>query len=122
MNNNLEKYKETVENSGLLLTEEEIKSLIISNETALKSYGRLEFGESILNRLFTAFSDSPYIDARNQCETFDSLLILFYDLKNEYETSDEELIEDIKETFNGKAGGDIDFCRDLLYGYQRFTD
>jgi hypothetical protein len=68
---------------GLALTGEQMLRLTEQRFQALKSTGRIEFGEGVLKKLVTAFCDSPYITQHNYEETLGELQDIFYYFKNE---------------------------------------
>ena len=96
---------------GLVLSENQIQNLVQRRFEALKDVGRIEFGTGILKKLIYAFSDSPYIHQQNYEETLLELQDAFYYFKNETDDrlSDDELIEYMKDTFDGKAQGSIEY-------------
>jgi hypothetical protein len=114
---------------GLCLNEEQIRSLVERRFGALRDTGRIEFGEGILKKLILAFCDSPFLTQENYEDTILELQDWFYYFKNESEEriSDDELIEFMKNIFNGKAQGSLeylsgtsleDLCRNTRYGYE----
>lgn len=96
---------------GLMLSENQIQNLIERRFETLRDTGRIEFGEGVLKKLIYAFCDSPYIHQLNYEETLLELQDAFYYFKNETDDrlSDDELIEYMKETFEGKAQGSIEY-------------
>ncbi|MEA4895538.1 MAG: DUF6323 family protein [Oscillospiraceae bacterium] len=113
---------------GLFLSEEQIQSLIQRRFEALKDTGRIEFGEGIIKKIIYAFCDSPYIDNRNYEDSILELQDAFYYFKNESDDriSDDELIGFMKDTFDGKAQGSIEYltntsleelCRNARHGF-----
>ncbi|MFB0920872.1 MAG: DUF6323 family protein [Oscillospiraceae bacterium] len=113
---------------GLVLSENQIQNLVQKRFEALKDTGRIEFGAGILEKLIYAFCDSPYIHSQNYEDTILELQDAFYYFKNESDDriSDDELIEYMKGTFDGKAQGSIEYltgtsleelCRDTHHGF-----
>ena len=96
---------------GLSLSENQIQNLAQKRFEALKDVGRIEFGEGIAKKLIYAFCDSPYIHQQNYEETIIELQEAFYYFKNETDDrlTDDELIEYMKDTFDGKAQGSIEY-------------
>ncbi len=96
---------------GLMLSENQIQNLVQRRFETLRDTGRIEFGEGVLKKLIYAFCDSPYIHQLNYEETLLELQDAFYYFKNETDDrlSDDELIEYMKETFEGKAQGSIEY-------------
>ena len=83
------------EKFGLILSEEEAKLLTEERALSLKKERRVEFGQSILQKIIYAFCDSSYIIQENYCETLMRLTDIFYMYKNEMadEITDDELLE-----------------------------
>lgn len=119
------------EKYGLMLSEKQIANLVEKRFESLKANGRIEFGEGILKKLVYAFCDSPYIDQQNWEETLAELQNAFYYYKSEADDrlSDDELIEFMRKTYNGKAQGSLEYltetsleelCRNARHG--RFSD
>ena len=96
---------------GLILSDNQIQNLVQKRFEALRDTGRIEFGEGILKKLVYAFCDSPYLHNQNYEETLLELQDAFYYFKNESDDriSDDELIEYMKDTFDGKAQGSIEY-------------
>jgi hypothetical protein len=116
---------------GVSLAEEEIVRLLESRRLNLKQEERVEFGEGILNKLVYLFCDSPYIYQENYAATIEALQEIFYLYKNECmdELSDDELLEYMKQQFDGECQGDLDYLegtclealgREVRGGFQRF--
>ena len=99
---------------GLVLREEETSLLFAERREVLKKQQRVEFGEGILPILIFAFCDSPYIYQENYAETLGRLQEIFYFYKNESldEFTDDELIEAMKELFDGTCQGSLDYLED----------
>lgn len=96
---------------GLVLSDRQLENLVVRRYEALMENGRIEFGEGILKKLILAFCDSPYIGPLDWEETLLALQDAFYFYKNEADDllSDDELIDYMKETFNGVAQGSMEF-------------
>lgn len=125
----LQKCNELSVKFGLTLTEAQIQNLMERRFEALKSTGRIEFGEGILKKLIYAFCDSPYILQEDYENTLMELQDSFYYFKNESKDliSDDELIEFMKDLFNGRAKDSLDYltgaslsdlCRNTPYDYR----
>lgn len=99
---------------GLTLTEDDAALLLTERTEILKKQERVEFGEGILPKLIFAFCDSPYIYQDNYVETIGRLQEIFYLYKNETldEITDDELIEFMKEQFEGTCQGSLDYMED----------
>ncbi|HPF44247.1 MAG TPA: DUF6323 family protein [Syntrophomonadaceae bacterium] len=114
---------------GLSLTEQQIIDVTERRFAALRDTGRIEFGQGILTRLLKAFCNSPYIMQDDYEETILVLQDCFYYFKNESEDriSDDELIEFMKNRFDGICQGSLEYlagtsleelCRNTRYGYE----
>jgi len=99
---------------GLKLSEEDAALLLTERKNILKKQERVEFGEGILPKLIFAFCDSPYIYQDNYTDTLGRLQEIFYLYKNETldEIPDDELIEFMKEQFDGSCQGSVDYLED----------
>ncbi len=110
---------------GLYLSEEQIREVAGRRFEALKSTGRVEFGGGILKKLLTAFRSSPYLTRENYEDAILELQDSFYYFKNESmdRIPDDELIEFMKEKFDGVCQGSLeDLCRNTRYGYRTDGD
>lgn len=108
---------------GVRLTQEEAKELVVSRKENLIEQGRIEFGEGVLTKLIFAFCDSPYIYQDNYVESIERLQEIFYLYKNESldEVTDDELIDFMKNQFEGKCQGSLDYLEDTsLEEYARW--
>ena len=96
---------------GLQLSEKQIQSLIEKRFEALRSTGRVEFGQGILKKLIAEFCDSPFITQENYEELICDLQDSFYYFKNESMDlfSDDELIAHMKYFFDYICSGDMDY-------------
>ena len=105
---------ETTRTFGLALTEEDVKLLAERRIETLKEQQRVEFGDGILPRLIFAFCDSPYIDQGNYVDTISRLQEIFYLYKNESmdELTDDELIELMKDAFDGECEGSLEYLEE----------
>lgn len=97
----------------LVLTEEDAKLLVDTRNEVLKEVERIELGAGIINKLIMAFCDSPYISQYNYAQTISELIDTFYYYKNETldEISDDDLIDLMKELFNGKCYGAMELLQ-----------
>lgn len=118
----------STEKFGVRLTEKEALQLLKGRINTLREQERVEFGEGILQKLIIAFCDSPYIYQDNYVSTLEALQVIFYEYKNETldELTDDELMEFMKEHFDGDCQGSIEFleetcleklARKIRYGY-----
>ena len=126
----IKKCNEITMKYRVTLSDTQIENLINKRFESLKSTGRVEFGDGILKELIEAFCDSPYIIQENYEETLEELQDIFYFFKGEAmdQIADDELIEFMKEYFNGECQGSIEYlsgtnleelCRDTRYGLNR---
>lgn len=95
----------------LPLTAEEAAGLLERRDQALRDTRRVEFGPGVLEKLMTAFRDSPYLDPACWAETLAGLQDLFYEYKNQCmdALSDDELIAAMRRLYDGEAGGSLDY-------------
>lgn len=126
----IKKCNEITMKYGVTLSDTQIENLINKRFESLKNTGRIEFGDGILKELIEAFCDSPYIIQENYEETLEELQDIFYFSKGEAmdQIADDELIEFMKEYFNGECQGSIEYlsgtnleelCRNTRYGLNR---
>ena len=126
----IKKCNEITMKYGVTLSDTQIENLINKRFESLKNTGRVEFGDGILKELIEAFCDSPYIIQENYEETLEELQDIFYFFKGEAmdQIADDELIEFMKEYFNGECQGSIEYlsgtnleelCRNTRYGLNR---
>ncbi|MBU5331512.1 DUF6323 family protein [Anaerocolumna aminovalerica] len=119
----------STEKFGVRLTEQDALQLLKSRISNLREQERIEFGEGILPKLIVAFCDSPYIYQDNYVPALEALQEIFYEYKNETldELTDDELIEFMKEHFDGDCQGSIEYLEDtcleklarkIRYGYE----
>lgn len=99
---------------GIELTEEDVKELLLSRKSSLRREERVEFKESIMPKLIYAFCDSPYVYQDNYLETLQRLQEIFYLYKNESldEWTDDELLQYMKEEFDGECQGSLDYLEE----------
>ena len=108
------------ERFGLALTDEDAQLLVQERTNALRTEQRVEFGQGILPKIIYMFCDSAYITQANYRDTLIRLQEIFYLYKNEMldEITDDELLEFMKEQFEGVCYGDLDYlegtCLDLF--------
>ncbi len=117
METQLAKVLETnqyTEKFQLKLTTADAKMLMEERKEELQKQGRVEFGEGIMNKLIYAFCDSAYIYQDNYQDSLLRLQEIFYLYKNESmdECSDDELIDYMKNAFEGICQGDFDYLED----------
>ena len=93
--------------SGLLLSEQQMKGLIERRFEALKETRRVEFGRGILPDLIETFCSSPYLSQDTYVETIAWLQDAFYRFKEETDeqVSDDDLIGAMRTLFDDEAHG-----------------
>ena len=108
---NIKKCNEYINKYGLVLSDNQISNLLERRKEILKETGRIEFREGIIDKLIKEFCDSPYINQENYAKTLYELIEIFYEYKNETMDliTDDELIEFMKKSFDGIAGGDLEY-------------
>ena len=95
---------------GLSLTYEQASELQKVHAQALHGSGRIEIGDSMIDRVILAFCDSPHLTADNYADTIGQLVELFYYMKTDTleQIPDDELLEKMKDFFDGKCGGSLE--------------
>ena len=108
--NEIFQCNEVTREYGLKLSEEDVNEIINTRNGALQKSGRIEFNGQIINKIITAFCDSPYISQYNYGDTINELVEIFYNYKNETldYISDDELIEIMKENFDNYCQGSLE--------------
>lgn len=112
--NQLSKVIETnqfTERFGLTLSQQDAQLILESRKTALREQRRVEFGEGIVTKIIYEFCDSDFIDRSNYADTIIRLQEIFYLFKNEMndEITDDELIQLMKEQYENRCFGDLDY-------------
>lgn len=108
------------ERFGLALTNEDAQLLVQERTNTLRTEQRVEFGQGILPKIIYMFCDSAYITQSDYRDTLIRLQEIFYLYKNEMldEITDDELLEFMKEQFEGVCYGDLDYlegtCLDIF--------
>lgn len=108
------------EQFGLVLSEKDVRLLLVEKKDILKMQQRVEFGQSILPQIIYTFCDSSFISQSNYVETLIRLQEIFYLYKNEMqdEITDEELLSFMKEQFETVCYGDFNYlestCLDIF--------
>ena len=108
---NIKKCNEYTSKYGLTLSDNQISDILERRKEVLKSTGRIEFREGIIDKLIKEFCNSQYITKENYMATLYELIDIFYEYKNETMDliTDDELIKFMKKSFDGIAGGDLDY-------------
>lgn len=131
--NDIIQCNEVTREYGLKLSEKDVKEIIDTRNIALQKSGRIEFNGQIINKIITAFCDSPYISQYNYGETINELVEIFYNYKNETldYISDDELIEIMKENFDNYCQGSLEILEgrvlykiseNIRYGVKDYTN
>mgnify|MGYP001108196352 FL=1 len=108
------------EKFGLALSEREAQLLVAERGEVLRKERRVEFGQGILPKIIDTFCDSAYITQDSYCDTLIRLQEIFFLYKNEMldEITDDELLEFMREQFDGVCCGELDYlegtCLDLF--------
>ncbi|MCI9335837.1 MAG: hypothetical protein HFI98_14130, partial [Lachnospiraceae bacterium] len=98
----------------------EAQLLVAERGEVLRKERRVEFGQGILPKIIDTFCDSAYITQDSYCDTLIRLQEIFFLYKNEMldEITDDELLEFMREQFDGVCCGDLDYlegtCLDLF--------
>lgn len=108
---NIKKCNEYTSKYGLVLSDNQISNLLERRNKTLKETNRIEFREGIVGKLIKEFCDSPYINQENFAQNLYELIEIFYEYKNETMDliTDDELIQFMKKSFNGRAQGDLEY-------------
>ena len=111
------KCNEVTEKFGLKLSNSQAIELLEHRQEILAREQRVEFNEGILNQLIFVFCDSPFIIQENYVETIEGLQEIFYNFKNQYEdrVSDDELLDFMKDYFDGECQGSLDYLEEKLW-------
>lgn len=96
---------------GLRLTSAELARIDQARRDVLLETGRIEFGQSVVEKLVYAFCDSPYIQPDEWADTLIGLQEAFYYFKGEAmeRISDDELVSYMQAVFDGPAQGDLSY-------------
>ena len=113
--NELSALNEHTASYGLVLTENDVRSLTEARNDCLSSCGRVEFGKPIFIKLAQALCSSPYISSKNYTEIIIQIQDTFFTLKNDLSTSvsDDEIIDALVMIFNEAAHGSPDFLNSV---------
>ncbi|MBE6023338.1 MAG: hypothetical protein E7231_08910 [Cellulosilyticum sp.] len=97
----------------LTLSKEEAILLMETRQEALRANHRIEIGGGTISKMIHFFRDSPYLSQYNYAMTLSELIDTFYYFKNETldEISDDDLIELMKELFDGRCHGSIELLQ-----------
>ena len=106
----LKKTNDITQEYGLVLSDEEIRAILVTRAESLRDSARIEFGEGIAAKLVLAFADSPYLSQSDYVDTIASLLVLFDTFKNELRDTynDRELLAFMRNAFDGECAGSLE--------------
>lgn len=106
---------------GLNLTTQDAQRLMACRRDTLKIQKRLELGGGILPKLIETFCDSQYINQTEYVDILEELQEIFYLYKNESEDklTDDELMEFMKEQFEGICYGSLEYLSETCL--ERFS-
>lgn len=95
----------------LTLSREDAQTLMIGRKEELQRQERVEFGEGIMKKIIYEFCDSPFVYQENYVDSLLRLQEIFYLYKNESldECTDDELLEYMKQAFDGECQGDFEY-------------
>ena len=110
---------ETTAQTGLVFSPRQAAALLQARDRALSGSGRLELGGGMLKKLIMAFYDSPFFENGQAVDTLESLLEIFYQMKNEtFDTlGDDELIVFLKDRYDGECRGSLELLRDAAFSH-----
>lgn len=111
------KLNDITKEYNLILSKEQIISLINTKNNTLKEIGRIEFNNTIIKDIISNFYDSPYIDEDNYFNTIEELINIFYIYRNNFNLSDDQIIKYMKLRFNNYSNGSLELLlgNDLEY-------
>ncbi|MBB6218567.1 hypothetical protein HNQ80_004741 [Anaerosolibacter carboniphilus] len=98
---------------GLYLSPQDSREIIITRNTILKEYGRVEVDIEITRKIIMQFCSSPYLQQADYMETIIEIQELFHYIKNELDDDigDDELIERLADLYNHKCFGVLDLLK-----------
>lgn len=96
---------------GLMLNEKQIYNLLEKKRDVLKSTGRIEFRNGVVEKIIKEFCDSPYISQDDYERILNELIEVFYEYKNQTldMVPDDDLIKFMRRAFDGICKGDIEY-------------
>ncbi len=101
--------------AGLRLTTQQVGELAEVEHACLREAQRVSFGATAAPVLIEALADSPCLTGAGAFETLSDLTEAFYDLRGDFpaQTTDLEIIDALKEAFDGEAQGDVSLAASL---------
>jgi hypothetical protein len=107
----------TTSPKGLVFTPKQAMALLAARDRALLDSGRLELGSGIVKKMILAFYDSSYFQNEQAVDTLESLLEIFYQMKNEtFDTlGDDDLIAFLRRRYDRECQGSLELLRDEAF-------
>ena len=95
--------------AGFRLTAQQAGELAEVERACLRDAQRVSFGATAAPALIGTFADSPCLAGAGAFETLSDLTEAFYDLREDFpaQTTDLEIIDALREAFDGDAQGDV---------------
>ncbi len=96
---------------GLMLNEKQIYNLLEKKRDVLKSTGRIEFRNGVVEKIIKEFCDSSYINQDDYERILNELIEVFYEYKNQTldMVADDDLIKFMRRAFDEICKGDIEY-------------
>ena len=110
---------------GLMLNEKQIYNLLEKKGDVLKSTGRIEFRNGVVEKIIKEFCDSPYINQDDYERILNELIEVFYEYKNQTldMVTDDDLIKFMRRAFDGICKGDIEYLSGtIMYKMKKFAN
>lgn len=103
--------------SGLGLTADQVREIANVEAACLAESERVLFGESVAVRVVRTFASSPCLAGNNAAQSLVDLVEAFYELRDSFPAvvTDEELLELLRESFDGEAADDVDLAVALAH-------
>lgn len=106
---------------GIRLSQHDVKVLLNARTRALARTGRVEYEGGVIEKLVTAFCDSPYLMQDGFADAMEEMIDVFYEFKNDTldGVDDDDAIELMKRFFDRECAGSLEWLRDDLGNYAR---
>ena len=103
------------QDAGFRLTTQQVGELAEVERACLQEAQRVSLGATAAPVLIEALVGSPCLTGADAFETLSDLTEAFYDLRGDFpaQTTDLEIIDALKETFDGEAQGDVPLAASL---------
>lgn len=107
---------EKTKERGLVLTPNDVKTLVVFRNKVLRDHARVELDIGVLKELIEVFSTSPYMEREHYVETINELQEIFYYLRNETEDKigDVKLIQRMNDFYNGPCAGSLELLKSKM--------